>query len=162
MSNIYAIIPRMNWRVWVAISGLSWMGIGGFLLYKGLNFLHAAALQTGTLCERFQHVCGGPSQVATAFIALGLIIGFFKGRFVLSKTAERLCKRIAALPSPIRPSQVYPPQYLILLSTMIALGIALRFVPIDIRGLIDVAIGSALLNGSSVYFRFAKTASTAS
>jgi hypothetical protein len=41
---------------------------------------------------------------------------------------------------------------------MMALGLVFRFlpIPIDLRGLIDVAIGSALINGAMLYFRAAR------
>jgi len=35
------------------------------------------------------------------------------------------------------------------------LGMGIRYfgVPVDVRGLIDVAVGSALINGAMLYFR---------
>jgi hypothetical protein len=44
---------------------------------------------------------------------------------------------------------------------MILLGLSMRFMPIliDVRGVIDVAIGFALLNGSMLYFRLARNVS---
>jgi hypothetical protein len=41
---------------------------------------------------------------------------------------------------------------------MVLLGLVIRFlpIPIDARGLVDVAIGSALINGAMLYFRVVK------
>lgn len=115
-----------------------------------------APFQTDSLC----HQTGTPQKTAAFFIATGLLIGFFKARFVLIKTVRRVVARIAALPLPIPFKQVYGPTYWILLGSMMALGMVFRFlpIPIDVRGTIDVAIGSALLNGALFYFRAARLA----
>lgn len=148
----------MTHRTWVAASGFLWFFVGTFLLYKGLRLLTEAAFQADSLCARLQGIFGTAQQAATVFIALGLVIGFFKGRFVLGKTVRRVVARIAALPLPIRFRDAYSRSYWILISSMVALGLSFRFFPIaiDIRGTIDVAIGSALINGAMLYFRAAR------
>ena len=90
-------------------------------------------------------------------VAVGLLVGFFKGRFVLSKTVSKMVGRVLSLPLPIRFSQVYHPSYYFLIALMICLGLLLKYlpIPIDLRGMIDVAIGSALVNGALLYFRAA-------
>ena len=150
----------MKHRGWIVFSGFVWMTIGLWLLYKGLHFISDAAFSTDSLCFRWSSVFGSAQQGAAILIAAGLGIGFLKGRFVLSKTVHRVATRIASLPLPIRYSSVYPSSYWMVLSGMMMLGISLRFlpIPIDIRGLIDVAIGSALINGAMLYFRFARSA----
>ncbi|MES2273797.1 MAG: hypothetical protein V4487_06360 [Chlamydiota bacterium] len=149
----------MNSRSWIAFSGFLWFAIGVFLLYKGIHFISQAAVQTDSLCFSMRGMFGSPQQAATGFIALGLIIGFFKGRFVLAKTVLRVATRIASLPSPIRFTDAYSRSYWILLGSMVLLGMSFRFLPIplDIRGTIDVAIGSALVNGAMLYFRAARS-----
>lgn len=141
----------MKQRGWIAFSGFIWFFIGSFLLYKGLNFLSQAVVLPDSFCSRFEE----PGHVATVLIAVGLIVGFLKGRFVLSKTVKRIVTRISALPLPIRFKDVYPKSYWILIGSMVALGMTLRFLPIsiEVRGTIDVAIGSALVNGAMLYFR---------
>jgi hypothetical protein len=149
----------MKHRFWIFFSGLVWFAIGGFLTFKGLRLISEATFRNDTLCFSWQTLFGSPAQVGTLLIALGLVVGFIKGRFVLSKTVHRVSMRIMNLASPIRFFDVYAPSYWILIGSMIGLGISLRFlpIPIDVRGFIDVAVGSALLNGSMLYFRFAKT-----
>jgi hypothetical protein len=143
---------------WIFFSGFLWLAIGVFLLYKGLNFVSEATLATDSLSFRFQGLFGSPGQAGTGIIAIGLMIGFAKGRLVLSKTVDRVVKRIRSLQVPIRASQIYARSYWILIGSMVALGFAMRFLPIplDARGLIDVAIGSALVNGAMLYFRAAR------
>jgi hypothetical protein len=149
----------MKHRSWITFSGFLWFFIGFLLLYKGLRFLSEAAYQPDSLCARLGSLCGGPQQAATLFIALGMAIGFLKGRFVLSKTVARVTNRIASLPLPIRFTDAYTRSYWILLASMAALGMLFRFlpIPIDIRGLIDVAIGTALIQGALLYLRAART-----
>lgn len=148
----------MKHRGWIALSGFVWFFIGAFLLYKGLHLITRASFESGSLCDRMRETFGTPQQAATVFIATGLLIGFFKGRFVLVKTVRRVVSRIASLPLPIRFKDAYSTSYYVLIGSMMALGMVFRFLPIplDIRGTIDVAIGSALINGALLYFRAAK------
>jgi len=130
----------MGRRAWISISGLIWAMAGFLLLYKGLRIL-------GSL----------PNQnVATWWVAGGLLLGFIKGRFVLSRTVHRISSRIASLPEPIHFLEVYPKSYWILLSSMMGIGLLMRLVPANIHGFIDVTVGSALINGAVLYFRSAK------
>ena len=90
---------------------------------------------------------------------LALLVGFAKGRFVFAKTVWRVVSRIQALSLPIRFSQVYTKSYWILIGAMMMLGLTFRFLPIplDARGFVDVAIGSALINGAMLYFRASRS-----
>ncbi len=127
----------MSHRAWISISGLIWAVAGILLLYKGLKIL-------SDLPDK---------DVALWAIAAGLFIGFLKGRFVLSRTVQRISKRILFLPTPIQFIDAYPKSYWILISSMMALGVVMRFVPNLWHGFIDVAVGSALINGAMLYFR---------
>jgi hypothetical protein len=148
----------MKHRRCIALSGFLWLAIGFSLLYKGLHLISAAAFQTDTLCFAWQGVFGTPHQAATVFMGFGLLLGFIKGRLVLSKTVQRVSKRIASLPEPVRLSDAYSRSYWLLIGAMMALGMLFRFlpIPIDVRGIVDVAVGSALLNGSLLFFRAAR------
>lgn len=145
----------MKHRAWIAFSGFLWFFVGCSLLYKGLHLVTQAAFQEGSLCDRMKGFFGSPQQSATALMGLGLLVGFIKGRFILAKTVRRVVGRIASLPLPIRIHEAYSPSYWLLIGLMIVLGMSLRFlpIPIDVRGTIDVAIGSALINGALLYFR---------
>ncbi len=133
-------------KTFITISGLVWLAIGAFLLMKGLSLITAANLEN--------------EQAAVILISAGLLIGFVKGRFVLSKTVKRVVARIHSLPEPIRFSQVYSTSYYVLIGSMVLLGISMRWIPIppEVRGTIDVAIGAALMNGAILYFRAARQA----
>lgn len=122
----------------IIISGIIWFGIGVMLMRQGLGLL---ALRG--------------DQLAVLMIAAGLFIGFLKGRKVLGKTALKGIDRISRLPDPMPLTQIYTPRFYALIGCMMALGMSLKYfgLPNDLRGTVDVAIGSALLNGSTFYFR---------
>ena len=146
----------MNARKWIIISGLTWLVVGYMLMVKGLKWIiQSMTVEPAALIQWLSKLAGSPSQGALALICIALLIGFIKGRMVLSKTVQRVVSRLRSLPASIRLSEAYDRRYVILLGSMMLLGLLFRFLPIgpDIRGGIDVAIGSALINGAMLYFR---------
>jgi hypothetical protein len=75
--------------------------------------------------------------------------------FVISKTTLRNIMRLQTLPQPVHIKDLYPLPYYILVGGMMGLGILMNTlaVPKDVRGLIDAAVGFALIEGSLVAFR---------
>ena len=104
-------------------------------------------------------LAGSNQQAALLLIVLSLAVGFIKGRLVLSKSAQRVVRRILSLPNPIHLSQAYSKGYLMLVGGMVLMGMSLKWLnlPLDVRGAIDVAIGSALMNGALAFIRCADT-----
>ncbi len=129
----------MRKQIAIALSGVLWMGIGLMLLTKGLKLLVAA---------------GKGEQTTLALISIALLIGFIKGRLILAKTVKRVVARITSL-SQVTFANVYDRKYIILILSMVALGISLKFfhLPPQVLGFVDVAIGSALINGALLYVR---------
>ncbi|MES2121738.1 MAG: hypothetical protein V4492_03040 [Chlamydiota bacterium] len=156
---------RLRKTSWIALSGIVWFVVGFGLLTLGLRFVVEFARfnvsDTTSLIAQLTPIAGGREQAAMALIMIGLIIGFIKGRFVLVKTVRRVTERILKLPEPVKFNQVYSRGYLFLIAGMIALGVSMKWlhVPQDIRGMVDVAVGSALMNGAMLYFRLALTIS---
>ncbi len=146
----------MTARKWMFVSGLSWLAIGAYLMVKGLRWLTLAMMQpeTPAVMGYLKSVTGSLQQGALVLICVSLLVGFIKGRMVLSKTVERIVSRLKSLES-ISFSNAYDKKYYIILAAMMGLGLLFRFLPIafDIRGAIDVTIGSALMNGAMLYFR---------
>lgn len=151
-------------RYAIVLSGLIWLATGVFLLNKGLGFLvaagHAALSQNAesfSLILLFSPLFGTPEKSALFLLCVGLLVGFIKGRFVLKKTVKRVVKRIRSYPSPISLKQLYSKGYYILLGCMMLMGMLFKVLPIplDVKGFIDFTIGSALINGSMLYFRAA-------
>lgn len=150
---------KLNHSTLIIISGLIWLAIGCMLLSLGLNFIIESILKDNLISMKrpivdfFGFFAGGPDQGALFLIALSLMIGFAKGKFVFAKTVNRTVARIRSLPNPVSLSQIYTRGYYLLLALMFFLGYIVRFFPLDIRGGVDVIIGSALINGSMLYFR---------
>ncbi|MFS8563267.1 MAG: hypothetical protein LVR00_02625 [Rhabdochlamydiaceae bacterium] len=145
-------------RTWIIISGLIWCAVGVLLLIKGLTYIvMAAAAPEGShpLFSSIAAFTGTVEQAALFLISLGLLVGFIKGRYVLSKTVSRITKRILSLNDPIDWKDVYPKSYYILIFSMMLIGVLFKWLPIGfaIKGFVDVAIGSALINGALLYFR---------
>ena len=148
----------------IMISGLVWFGIGVYLLQLGLNLLlsgvHHPDLSTGQypLLKALSPYTGSVEAAVVALVVIALFIGYFKGRYVLGKSAKRGVDRIRSFSDPAPLKNIYSAKYYILLGGMVALGISIKYMGLnnDVRGLIDAAIGSALINGAMIYFRLAQ------
>ncbi|MFT7541599.1 MAG: ferrochelatase [Gammaproteobacteria bacterium] len=130
------------------LAGCVWLAVGIGLLIAGLRFVF------GLNEEGSERTPGG---IALA-LSIGGAIGFLKGRYVLSRTAQRNLKRIKKLRDP-RVWHVFTRTMAILILLMIALGRGLRGLAADgylggylgIGGLY-VGIGMALAVASLTYF----------
>jgi hypothetical protein len=145
-------------RTWFIISGLKWFAIGVMLLTRGLRLITAAADQVGVkapLIHAFQAFTSSRHQAALLIICLGLFVGFIKGRTILAKTVKRIADRINPYHEGLTLKQAYDNKYWVVIGLMMVLGMMFRMfaIPFDIRGGVDVAIGSALINGAMLYFR---------
>lgn len=145
----------------IVISGLIWFTVGCWLLPLGLSLLSEASkheLNTGVTLPFIRGIApyvGGFEQGMIAIVIGALMIGYVKGRFVLGKSAIKGMERIRSLPNPANLSGIYSPKYYMLLGGMVFLGMSIKWLglPNDIRGFVDVTIGSALINGAMIYFR---------
>jgi hypothetical protein len=153
-----AIFMKKAAVFWIVCSGVIWFAVGVFLLLFGVKLVVFSSIEGAPHSPLFTEIARmlkSREQTALILVTAGLVLGFVKGRFVLSKTVVRVVSRIRALPEPIRFFDVYSIGYLALIASMILLGMTLRWlsVPSDIRGAIDIAVGSALMNGAMFYFR---------
>lgn len=155
---------KMSHKTLIIISGFIWLAVGSFLLSLGLNFLlqavelsHLNGTDTYPLIDLLSFLTTNAENSVIILIAIGMMIGYSKGRYILGKSAIRGVERIRSFPDPTNLTNIYSAKYYILLGTMICLGISMKYLGLspDIRGLIDVAIGSALINGAMIYFRLA-------
>lgn len=144
----------------IVIAGIVWLAVGVFLLNMGLRLIATSALEISQefpLLNWFATLFGGIQQAAIAIIGVSLLVGYFKGRFVLFKTVRRMVNRIRTFKEPVSFHLIYSLKFYILIALMIGLGATIRMLgtPNDVRGMVDVIIGSALINGSIHYFRMA-------
>lgn len=141
----------------IAFSGMIWLAVGLYLLPLGLNFLIQSAKSgpSGPLFSLFSPQLLTYEEAALAFVVIGLGIGYLKGKTVFAKTVRKSVERIISLEAPIPISKIYNLRYCLLLGLMICLGVSFKYFDLsqDIRGLVDIAIGSALINGAMIYFR---------
>lgn len=142
----------------VVLSGLLWLGIGLLLMTKGLYFITQASGDCKMLSQLAPYV-GTREQGMVLLIALALLAGLIKARTVLLKAVKKVVTRIVSLESPVSIGMIYDKRYYALMGVMMGMGLMMNWlqVPADVRGTIDVAIGSALINGAMAYFRMALT-----
>lgn len=146
----------------ILFSGLIWMGVGIFLLTKGIQYLVISgnqvlnnAHQGFSLIHLISRFSKDREQATLILIAIALVLGFFKGRVVMKKVVNRVIERIRSHPSPIPIRKMYSKGYFILLGSMILFGTLLKVLPLplDVKGFIDFTIGAALINGAMLYVR---------
>jgi hypothetical protein len=148
----------------IMISGLVWFGVGVYLLQLGLNLLLGGvnspdlSASQYPLLRTLSPYTGSLESAAIVLVVIALFIGYFKGRYVLGKSAKRGVDRIRSFPNPAPLQNIYSWQYYILLGSMVLLGISIKYMGLnnDVRGLVDAAIGSALINGAMIYFKLAQ------
>lgn len=156
---------KLSKRTWLVVSGCTWIGMGVVLLLKGLKFIVTTAEAKDAAAPWINWLVplvGTRQQAALLLISVALLIGFIKGRTLLAKTVKRIADRILTAQDDLPMNQVYDRKYYAVLAVMIGIGLTFRFLPIafDMRGFIDVTIGSALINGAMLYFRQAVTCGT--
>ncbi|MBN4067297.1 hypothetical protein JYU14_04360 [Simkania negevensis] len=146
----------------ITLLGLLWCAVGGMLLIIGTRLFTAiVSYQVNPkqllFMQGLSKRAGGIDQAAIVLIGIALVVGYMKGKYVLRKSCVRVVNRLFKLPNPAYLHQALSKWFYLLIGTMICLGISLRVfgAPVDLRAVIDVAIGSALINGALTYFRFA-------
>lgn len=141
----------------IFISGALWLIIGCFLTFKGVVFLGGAILaeHLDPLMQLYTHWFTSKERAGMFLIFTALIVGLFKGRVVLAKTVMRQVKRLLLISHPLHLKDLFTWSYCVLILGMMLLGMSMRFLPIskDIRGFVDLAVGSALVNGAFLYFK---------
>jgi len=129
---------KIAFSLW-AIVGTGLLSAGGILLTMGQE-----GFNTGTWLG----------------LAVALILGYFKGKFMLTKIGRKNINRIFNLPEASPLYSTFSPRSWILILLMIAIGRTIRFLGASptIVGVIYVAVGLALLIGSRTYLSAAADA----
>lgn len=121
--------------------------IGIFLITRGISMYQIALVEQNS------------TQMAVAYsVMIGMIAGFFKGLFVLSKSARKNKSRILSLEAPLKIHQIFSKPFYGLIAGMMLLGVLLRNMNGYLGGYIVVAgiycgVGIALIVGSRVYWK---------
>jgi hypothetical protein len=131
----------------IYIAGGLWGLIGVFLITRGIFMYQLAVDEQNS------------TQMGILFsVTLGILVGFFKGLFVLSKSARKNRSRIQDLESPVKIHHIFSKPFYGLIAGMMLLGILLRNFNEYLGGYIVVAgvycgIGVALMVGSRAYWK---------
>lgn len=154
----YKSLVILGGIVWFAI-GLMLFSIGTNLFITGVKVVEEGVI-TSSAYSWMQGLANftGKAEVAAAILfACSTCIGYFKGRYVLIRSAKRTIDRLKSLSMPAPIYQLYSPPYYLLLAVMVGFGLSIKYLGItgEVRAIIDVAIGTALLSGSLEYFRCA-------
>ena len=146
----------------ILLSGTVPFLVGFFLIKTGFTLLVDSSRESQIythlsypLISLFEMIFASSQTALLMLILLSCAIGYLKGKFVISKTTARNIARLQTLAQPIKITQLYTVPYYILIAGMMCLGILMNTlsVPKDVRGLIDAAVGFALIEGSLVAFR---------
>ena len=153
---------RIGHVLGIVISGCVWLFVGALLTVRGLFFIVGAMLigsyEKSPLLKFFQKFFQDPEKSLLFLVFFAVMLGFLKGRFVLARSVRRAVKRLMLLPGPLKLQELFPGSYLLVMGAMMGLGILFKYLPLakDIRGFIDIAVGSALVNGAFIYFKHAQ------
>ena len=130
-------------------SGIIWLIVGFSLAFKGVNYALSASGAT----------VGSFSGPMLAMILSGVILGYLKGRFILSKTVKKYVQYIVQFDEPLKITQLFPKRYLLVVGIMMVLGMSMKVLPIPFaaKSVIDFTVGVALFYGASLYFGVART-----
>jgi hypothetical protein len=123
-----------------------WGTVGLGLLMAGLFFLFGDRPPTEGASE-------GAGMTSLVCFAMALVIGFIKGRIVLPRVGKKNVARILALSQRSPLYMTFSVKSWLLVLLMIALGRIIRLggAPPVVVGTIYVAVGVALLLGSTSY-----------
>ncbi len=137
----------------IATAGGVWLIVGLLLLAKGIFLLCTLSANEGILVRFLE----GKVSVFPFLIGVGFLLGWAKGHFLLAKSVKRTVARLSSFTGLIHFSKLYRLQDYLLIGGMIALGRLLQWIqcPNDLRSVMNIAIGFALLSGAMLYFRFA-------
>jgi uncharacterized membrane protein len=136
----------LNKNSLISIAGGFWCVVGLFLIVRGFGLYQ--------LADQEQH----STQIAITLSGIcAALIGLIKGKFVLSKTAQKNKTRIHQLEDPVGIHQIFAKPFYIFIPMMMGLGILLRSYNEYLGGYVVVAaiycgIGMALIVSSRTYW----------
>jgi hypothetical protein len=146
--TLWVLPMKVGYRVLVILAFFIWFAGGMMMSLRGVDFLTASGLPQNQLMV--------PLVAAT-------IIGYLKGKFVLSKASGKNLVRLAAFKEPQKLIAVYPLRSWILIGVMIGLSLLittfLAAQPLW-RGAVNVGLGMALVASSLVYLKAITTQPT--
>ncbi len=143
----FVVVLLLTLPVRLAPRSLGWLAFG-LWLFGGVVLLSLGAARL------LQASRGEATPTVVAVVAVGaLAVGAAKGWFLLRRTARRNIDRLAALTEEQRPIHVYGTRSWVVIGFMTALSIGLTLAGVAPlwRGMVNLAIGAALVASSLNY-----------
>lgn len=146
----------------ITIVGMVWFIVGLALLFSGLEMIFLIDFLQGQtftpLINILMYAFTGaiiPSIIVICLV--GLLLGYVKSKWALVRMIGKTMERIYPLSGLVRISNLYRLHEALLVIAVITLSRVIKIfpIPLDVQGVINIAIGSALINGAVIYFRFA-------
>lgn len=134
---------------------LIWGMIGLRLLSKGMMYF-SLAHQSG---DYFVSVSSPLKEnLFSIWISISLLLGWIKGKFILTKSVDRMVRHIVSFDEPLKWKSLFPKSFFMVMFAMMLLGLSLKHLPLSdyIKGGMDTTIATALLYGAWIFYRKGK------
>ncbi|MBI5274299.1 MAG: hypothetical protein HY860_04510 [Chlamydiales bacterium] len=146
----------MHRSVAMILASILWLTIGSLLLVKGLNMVNVLATwqaHAPLLSWFYQHQ-QKEMHAPLMLVFLGVFLGFIKGNTVFRKMVRKNVYRLKQMQR-VKVMQIFPRATWIIMASMMFLGFLFKLLPIplDVRAVILIAVGSALIQGAIFYLR---------
>lgn len=142
------------------MGGAFWLIAGFMLLTKGIGFLKNLMFfeSSHPLLDFYLNLTQDKETAVALLIATALALGMMKAIFILRKVAKKACLRLSTFPDPAPISALFGFRFLVIITGAMLMAYCVRQSGLspDIRGVIDVAVGAALLNSAMIYLRAEK------
>ncbi len=146
----------MNQNKAMGLAGGMWCCIGVTLLVRGLSFIQMLMENNiqGPLVNFLSRFSLSQAfSTPIILLLIGVLIGFIKGNTVLKKAAEKNIVRLIGMEK-IALWNIFPVSGWAIMLVMMVVGMMIKMLGIspDVRGVVLVAVGSALIQGGMTYF----------
>lgn len=151
---------RLSQRGCMSFLMIVWLAAGGLLFYLGWARLLGPQVVSIWWIKLQGHF--GREHTTLLYLLLGIVLGQLKGRLALCRVANRFVAKIRSWPESASLLEFFKIRECLLTLVMAVMGSLLRLLslPDDVRGVILLAVGGALLQGGvHIYRRMRETQS---
>ncbi len=150
-------MTKLSHKNLLFLPALLWFLVGAMLLQLGIKYLLSGLTENLPLYSLLRTFTESEEVSATIILTVAILLGYAKAKFVLQKTITRMYNMVSSLPNPAPITEAFGKGSLLFMVAMMGLGRLLHFLPADIHGAIDIAVGAALLRSSVLQFRLTQT-----
>lgn len=154
---------KLKKKYQIILLALIWFSAGVFLLRKGIYLSMMGLTDESKLSFLHRSLASflpDSLQIGLLFIVLGLFLGNMKAKKVFRKVIDRILKSLEAYQEQAPLSAIFNIRFFLLIIIMMTLGWLLNVLnfPTDIRAIVNVTIGSALMQAAIMLYRASRTA----